>query len=162
MMTERITQWIKPAGYTDEDARIKKNVKYIKDFFVYLTNLVKIQILNKFQIFGFMIVTDLEFVPSWIFGKGKDCSAISSFWPNLNHYESVRWYTLYQFGHHFQSKPSSFYPRRSRLPCLAYERPWELHRADSPPSRYHPKHHFLILHELGRLWSLHPLPLRFR
>lgn len=44
------------------------------------------------------------FVPKWIFGAGENCEVIGAHWPEVELDEGIRWYFLFQFGHHLQSK----------------------------------------------------------
>ena len=48
------------------------------------------------------MVNGTESNTTWIGGNGK-CEDVSVNWPNMRHYEGIRWYLIFQFGHHLQS-----------------------------------------------------------
>lgn len=50
---------------------------------------------------------EISFIPDWVLGKGKTCKVMGATWPHIEFHESVRWYSLFQFGHHLQSNLDS-------------------------------------------------------
>jgi hypothetical protein len=87
--SDYIVKRIKAQNLPDETLRIKKSKKQGKDAIVYTLTFI----------WGVIVVNGTRASSVWIGGTGQ-CKDISGQYPFVDYYEGVRWYLIFQFGHH--------------------------------------------------------------